>query len=120
VILSPKAFRLESIELQETAMAYAEFAALSAPVPFKSLSAVSVSVPVPLVITVAVSALDPWALLQAGFWLSFVAVGLLMASSPVRQVARMESGDGLVREAGPGLHPGYEVHRAVLQFPIGG
>jgi hypothetical protein len=30
VILSPKAFRSESIELQETAMAYAEFAALSA------------------------------------------------------------------------------------------
>ncbi len=30
---------------------------------------------------VVVTALDPWALLQAGFWLSFVAVGLLMASS---------------------------------------
>ncbi len=29
-----------------------------------------------------VSALDPWALLQPGFWLSFVAVGLLMASEP--------------------------------------
>ena len=32
---------------------------------------------------VVVSALDPWALLQPGFWLSFVAVGVLMASSPV-------------------------------------
>ncbi|MBX3622458.1 MAG: DNA internalization-related competence protein ComEC/Rec2 [Rhizobacter sp.] len=31
---------------------------------------------------VVVSALDPWALLQPGFWLSFVAVGLLMASEP--------------------------------------
>lgn len=30
---------------------------------------------------VVVSALDPWALTQAGFWLSFAAVGLLMASS---------------------------------------
>jgi competence protein ComEC len=30
---------------------------------------------------VVVTAFDPWALLQAGFWLSFVAVGLLMASS---------------------------------------
>ena len=30
---------------------------------------------------VAVLLLDPWALLQAGFWLSFVAVGVLMASS---------------------------------------
>ncbi len=31
-----------------------------------------------------VTALDPWALLQPGFWLSFVAVGLLMASEPAR------------------------------------
>jgi len=30
---------------------------------------------------VAVTAIDPWALTQAGFWLSFAAVGLLMASS---------------------------------------
>ncbi|MEQ1682491.1 MAG: DNA internalization-related competence protein ComEC/Rec2 [Burkholderiaceae bacterium] len=30
---------------------------------------------------VVVTALDPWALLQAGFWLSFAAVGLLMASA---------------------------------------
>ena len=29
-----------------------------------------------------VTGLDPWALTQAGFWLSFAAVGLLMASSP--------------------------------------
>lgn len=29
---------------------------------------------------VVVSALDPWALLQPGFWLSFMAVGLLMSS----------------------------------------
>jgi competence protein ComEC len=29
-----------------------------------------------------VSALDPWALLQPGFWLSFVAVALLIASHP--------------------------------------
>jgi competence protein ComEC len=34
-----------------------------------------------LAAAVVVTALDPWALLQAGFWLSFVAVGLLMASS---------------------------------------
>jgi competence protein ComEC len=31
---------------------------------------------------VAVTAIDPWALLQPGFWLSFVAVGLLMVSDP--------------------------------------
>ncbi|MGN6826938.1 DNA internalization-related competence protein ComEC/Rec2 [Paucibacter sp. M5-1] len=29
-----------------------------------------------------VTAIDPWAISQAGFWLSFVAVGLLMASGP--------------------------------------
>lgn len=41
--------------------------------------------PWPLVLSTAalvVSLLDPWALLQPGFWLSFFAVGLLMASAP--------------------------------------
>jgi len=33
---------------------------------------------------------DPWALLQAGFWLSFVAVGVLMASSSVGPVQRTD------------------------------
>lgn len=58
--------------------------------------------PWPLVLLVAavvVSAMDPWALLQAGFWLSFVAVGLLMASGPVVPASR---------EADPGCYPGYE------------
>ena len=32
-----------------------------------------------------VVALDPWALMQAGFWLSFVAVGILFATDPGRQ-----------------------------------
>ena len=31
-----------------------------------------------------VTLIDPWALLQPGFWLSFAAVGLLMASAPVQ------------------------------------
>ncbi len=35
-----------------------------------------------LLAAVVVTVLDPWALLQAGFWLSFVAVGLLMLSDP--------------------------------------
>jgi competence protein ComEC len=39
-----------------------------------------------LLAAVVVSALDPWALLQPGFWLSFVAVGLLMASEPAQRV----------------------------------
>ncbi|MCG3189857.1 MAG: ComE operon protein 3 [Burkholderiaceae bacterium] len=43
--------------------------------------------PWPLVLlaaAVVVTAADPWALLQAGFWLSFAAVGLLMASDPLQ------------------------------------
>jgi competence protein ComEC len=43
--------------------------------------------PWPLVLlaaAVAVTALDPWALLQVGFWLSFAAVGLLMVSAPAQ------------------------------------
>jgi competence protein ComEC len=34
---------------------------------------------------VAVTALDPWSLLQPGFWLSFAAVGLLLASEAPRE-----------------------------------
>ena len=43
-----------------------------------------------LVSAVVVTVLDPWALLQAGFWLSFMAVGLLMASSPVHSRANAD------------------------------
>ena len=46
--------------------------------------------PLPAVLlaaAVAVTALDPWALLQAGFWLSFVAVALLVASEPAHAPA---------------------------------
>jgi len=39
--------------------------------------------PVLLAAAVVVTLLDPWALLQPGFWLSFVAVGLLVGSEPV-------------------------------------
>ncbi len=51
-----------------------------------SLQALGLAWPWPLVLLVAaavVTLLDPWALLQPGFWLSFGAVGLLMASRPV-------------------------------------
>ncbi|HEY9024611.1 MAG TPA: DNA internalization-related competence protein ComEC/Rec2, partial [Burkholderiaceae bacterium] len=52
-----------------------------------ALQTLGVRWPWPLVLLLAaviVTAGDPWALLQPGFWLSFAAVGLLMASSPVR------------------------------------
>ena len=42
---------------------------------------------VALAAMVPVTLLDPWALLQPGFWLSFAAVGLLMVSEPARVVA---------------------------------
>ncbi len=51
------------------------------------LSTLGLHWPWPLVLlaaAVVVTVPDPWALLQPGFWLSFVAVGLLMASAPVR------------------------------------
>jgi competence protein ComEC len=56
--------------------------------------------PAPLVLLAAagvVTLLDPWAVMQPGFWLSFVAVGLLMASEPVtgRTVA---AGTGRARQ----------------------
>ena len=53
--------------------------------------------PWPLVLiaaAVVVTWLDPWALLQAGFWLSFAAVGLLMASDPLSQRAATRSPSG--------------------------
>lgn len=37
-----------------------------------------------LMVMALVLLIDPWALLSAGFWLSFVAVGLLFAADPVR------------------------------------
>lgn len=43
---------------------------------------------------VVVTALDPWALLQPGFWLSFAAVGLLMVSEPVHGAPRTGIGSG--------------------------
>src|SRR3990167_4951780 len=36
--------------------------------------------------------LDPWALLQPGFWLSFVAVGILFATDPGRRTTLSEDG----------------------------
>ena len=55
--------------------------------------------PQPLIVLNAglwVTLLDPWALLQPGFWLSFVAVGVLVASDPVsRDVQESPHAKGL-------------------------
>jgi competence protein ComEC len=58
-----------------------------------------------LLAMLAVLLLDPWALLQPGFWLSFVAVGILFASDPGRRLA-------LAPDAG-GAEPPRLGHRAV-------
>ena len=55
--------------------------------------------PWPLVLltaAVVVSAFDPWALLQPGFWLSFMAVGLLMSFS----VAEKDQPDSSLKPSG--------------------
>ena len=60
----------------------------------------------PALVTLAamlpVTLMDPWALLQPGFWLSFAAVGLLMVSTPARAVAggRASAGTGAPARAG--------------------
>jgi competence protein ComEC len=63
----------------------------------------------PALVTLAamlpVTLLDPWALLQPGFWLSFAAVGLLMMSAPARAVGGVveRSGGGDGRGGGKGV-----------------
>jgi len=64
--------------------------------------------PGPLVLGVAavgVTLIDPWALLQPGFWLSFAAVGLLMVSAPREGGLSARTGWGarLRAAAGAGL-----------------
>ncbi|HWI83787.1 DNA internalization-related competence protein ComEC/Rec2 [Ramlibacter sp.] len=51
-----------------------------------------------LLAAAVVVTLDPWALLQAGFWLSFVAVGVLFATAP--GPARDRGQDGRLRRIG--------------------
>jgi competence protein ComEC len=66
------------------------------------LPSLGVRWPWPLVLLVAatvVTAFDPWALLQPGFWLSFVAVGLLMASGTRDADAPPPRGRALVADA---------------------
>lgn len=51
---------------------------------------------------VAVAAADPWALLQPGFWLSFVAVGLLLAAGATPRAVREADADGPLGQAACG------------------
>jgi competence protein ComEC len=60
------------------------------------LRSLGVRWPQPLVLLAAacvVTLLDPWAVMQPGFWLSFVAVGLLIASEPVSGRVAVQSSE---------------------------
>ena len=57
-----------------------------------------------------VTLLDPWALLQPGFWLSFAAVGLLMVSRPARLV--VEPAVATPAGGGEGTSVGVDSHDA--------
>lgn len=48
-----------------------------------------------LLVCAVVVLLDPWALLQAGFWLSFIAVGVLFASNTIAASACPERARGI-------------------------
>jgi len=65
--------------------------------------------PWPLVLlaaAVVVTAFDPWALLQPGFWLSFMAVGLLMASDPSHGLPAPAAVPGRLAAVGRSLRAG--------------
>ncbi|HUR87565.1 MAG TPA: DNA internalization-related competence protein ComEC/Rec2 [Ramlibacter sp.] len=59
--------------------------------------------------------IDPWAMLQAGFWLSFVAVGVLFAADPGAQ--RDEEGSKVVQTLRSALHEQWVV--TVALTPLG-
>jgi competence protein ComEC len=61
-----------------------------------------------------VALLDPWALLQVGFWLSFAAVALLMSSSPVQGLPQAEAVAGGTRWS-RGLRTAWRVAREGLR-----
>ena len=65
--------------------------------------------PWPLVLltaAVVVTALDPWALLQAGFWLSFAAVGLLMVAAPAQALPESRAAVAWPRRLWRAAHDG--------------
>ena len=68
-----------------------------------------------LMAAVVVTAIDPWALMQAGFWLSFVAVGLLMASSNSSSSSSFSSQEPAPAQAGIGAAS----HAAATSLPGG-
>ena len=68
-----------------------------------------------LLALVVIVALDPWALLQAGFWLSFVAVGVLFATDSGQQDEASKRLGGRVRA---GLHEQWVVTLALTPLSL--
>ncbi|MGL6111733.1 MAG: DNA internalization-related competence protein ComEC/Rec2, partial [Rubrivivax sp.] len=80
--------------------------------------------PQPLVLlaaAVVVTLIDPWALMQPGFWLSFLAVGLLLGSEPVSGnvavVPGLRRGPRVMAALRAGLHT--QVIASVGLAPLG-
>ena len=76
--------------------------------------------PWPLVLlgaAVVVTLLDPWALLQPGFWLSFMAVGLLMASEPASGRLATDQAEDVTAPGLPNPEPGQVSRQAPKQAP---
>jgi competence protein ComEC len=68
-----------------------------------------------LLVMVIIVLLDPWALLSAGFWLSFVAVGVLFATDPAPVPGRdkLQEAADIATEGGPSWQ--WRVQQALLQ-----
>jgi competence protein ComEC len=75
-----------------------------------------------LLAAAVVVAIDPWALLQAGFWLSFVAVGVLFATDPGRRAADAPAPAGwrgrLARGAADGVREQWVVTLALTPLTL--
>jgi competence protein ComEC len=75
-----------------------------------------------LLAAAVVVTIDPWSLLQAGFWLSFVAVGVLFATDPGRRANDGEARPGwraaLVRSAANGVREQWVVTLALTPLTL--
>ena len=68
----------------------------------------------------AVLTFDPWALLQPGFWLSFVAVGVLMASGPDQKGPPQSPAPQGLSPGTKSEHPGVTHRLSAKKLPIWG
>jgi competence protein ComEC len=75
-----------------------------------------------LLAAAVVVTIDPWSLLQAGFWLSFVAVGVLFATDPGRRAIDSEASPGwraaVVRSAANGVREQWVVTLALTPLTL--